>query len=44
MSVVGNDMGVIICSLNLNISSKMPYNVLECDIVVTELPACDFVI
>ena len=36
MSVVGHDMGVIICSLNLNISSKMPYDVLECDIVMLQ--------
>ena len=37
-------MGVITGSFNLNISPKMPYGVLECDIVVTELHACDFVI
>ena len=29
-------MGVIICSFNLNISPKMSYGVLECDIVVTK--------
>ena len=37
-------MGVIIDSFNLNISPKMPYSVLECDIVVTELHAYDFLI
>ena len=37
-------MGVIIYSFNLNISPKMSYGVLECDIVVTELHAHDFVI
>ena len=37
-------MGVIIYSFNLNIPSKMPYSVLECDIVVTEFHAFDFVI
>ena len=37
-------MGVIIYSFNLKISPKMPYGVLECDIVVTELHAYDFVI
>ena len=37
-------MGVIIYSFNLNISPKMSYGVLECDIVVTELHAYDFVI
>ena len=35
-SVVGNNMGVIIYSLNLNISSKMSYGVLECDIVILQ--------
>ena len=37
-------MGVIIYSFNLNMSPKMPYGVLECDIVLTELHAYDFVI
>ena len=37
-------MGVIIYSFNLNISPKMSYGVLECDIVVTVLHAYDFVI
>ena len=37
-------MGVMIYSFNLNISPKMSYGVLECDIVVTELHAQDFVI
>ena len=37
-------MGVIIYSSNLNISPEMAYGVLECDIVVTELHAYDFVI
>ena len=37
-------MGVIIYSFNLNISPKMSYAVLECDIVVTESPVYDFVI
>ena len=37
-------MGVMIYSFNLNISPKMSYGVLECDNVVTELHACDFVI
>ena len=37
-------MGVLIYSFNLNISPKMSYGVLECDIVVTELRAYDFVI
>ena len=37
-------MGVIIYSFNLNISPKMSYGVLECDIIVTQLPAYDFVI
>ena len=36
-------MGVIIYSFNLNIVPKMSYDVLECDIVVTELHAYDFV-
>ena len=31
-------------SFNLNISPNMSYDVLECDIVVTELHAYDFVI
>ena len=39
---LGNNMGVIICSFNLNISPKMSFGVLECDIV-TELHAYDFV-
>ena len=34
-------MGVVISSFNLNISPKMSYSVLECD--VTELHAYDFV-
>ena len=29
-------MGVIIYSFNLNISSKMSYGVLECDIVISQ--------
>ena len=29
-------MGVIIYSFNLNMSSKMSYNVLECDIIVLQ--------
>ena len=37
-------MGVITYSFNLNISPKMSYCVLECDIVVTELHIYDFVI
>ena len=37
-------MGVIIYSFNLNISLKMSYGVLKCDIVVTQLHAYDFVI
>ena len=37
-------MGVIIYSFNLNILPKMAYGVFECDIVVTELHAYDFVI
>ena len=37
-------MGVIIYSFNLNISPKISYGVLECDIVGTELHAYDFVI
>ena len=37
-------MGVIIYSFTLNISPKVSYGVLECDIVVTELPAYDFVV
>ena len=37
-------MGIIIYSFNTNISLKMSYGVLECDIVVTELHAYDFVI
>ena len=36
-------MGVIIYSLNLNISPKRSYGALECDIV-TELHAYDFLI
>ena len=36
-------MGVIIYIFNLNISPKMPYGVLKCD-VVTESHAYDFVI
>ena len=35
-------MGVIIYSFNLDISPKMSYGVLECDIVVTELHAYEF--
>ena len=34
MWLVGNDMDVITYSFNLNISPKMPYDVLECDIVM----------
>ena len=30
----GNNMGVIIYSFNLNISPKMPYDMLECDIML----------
>ena len=37
-------MGVIIYSFNLNISTKMSYVVLECDIVVTEIHAYESVI
>ena len=37
-------MGVIIYSFIVNISPKMSYGVLECDIIVTQLPAYDFVI
>ena len=37
-------MGVIMYSFNLNVSPKMSHGVLECDIVVTELHAYDFVI
>ena len=38
-------MGVIIYSLNWNISPKMSHGMLECDICyVTELHAYDFVI
>ena len=33
---VGNNMGVIIHSFNLNISPKMSHGVLECDIVVLQ--------
>ena len=36
-------MGVIICSFNLSISPKTSYGVLECDDIVTELHAYDFV-
>ena len=36
-------MGVMIYSFNLNISPKISFGVLWCDIV-TELHACDFVI
>ena len=35
-------MGAIIYSFSLNISAKMSYGVLECDIVVTEFHANDF--
>ena len=42
LSMVGN-MCVIIYSFNLNISLKMSYGVLKCDIVVTQLHAYDFV-
>ena len=38
-----NNMGVIIW-FSLNISPKMSHGVLECDIVVTESCAYDFVI
>ena len=36
LSVVGkvNNMGIIIYSFNSNISPKMSYGVLECDIVI----------
>ena len=37
-------MGVIIYSFNLNVSPKMSYGVLECDIFVRELHVYDFVI
>ena len=37
-------MGVMIYSFNLNILPKTSYGVLECDNVVTELHAYDFVI
>ena len=37
-------MGVVIYSFNLNISPKMSYGVLECDIAVTELHTYDSVI
>ena len=36
-------MGVKIYSFNFNISPKMSYGVLECEIVVTESHAYDFV-
>ena len=32
----GNNMGVLIYSFNLNISPKMSYGVLECDIVMLQ--------
>ena len=32
----GNNMGAIIYSFNLNISPKMSYGVLECDIVMLQ--------
>ena len=37
-SVIGRviNMGVIIYNFNLNISPKMPYGVLECDIVMLQ--------
>ena len=35
---------VIMYSFNSNISPKMPYGVLECDIVMLQNHACDFVI
>ena len=35
-------MGMIIYSFNLNISLKMSYDVLECDIIITR--AYDFII
>ena len=37
-------MSVTIYSFNLNISPKMSYGVLECDIAVTELHTYDSVI
>ena len=37
-------MGIIIYSFNLNISPKMSYSKLECDIVVPELHAYYFAI
>ena len=37
-------MGVIIYSFNLNISPKMAYGVLECDIVMLQNYMLDFVI
>ena len=37
-------MGVPIYSMNLNISTKMSYDVLEGDSYVTELHAYDFII
>ena len=36
-------MGVIIYSLNLNISPKVSYGVLECDSYVTKLHPYDFI-
>ena len=32
----GNTMGVILCSFNLNISPKLSYGVLECDIITLQ--------
>ena len=32
----GNNMGVIMYSFNLNISPKMSYGVLECDVVMLQ--------
>ena len=37
-------MDITIYSFNLNTSPKISYGVFECDIVVTELHAYDFVI
>ena len=34
--LVSNNMGIIIYSFNLNMSPKMSYGVLECDIVMSQ--------
>ena len=36
VGLVGNNMGVMIYSFNLNISPKMSYGVLECDVVMVQ--------